>query len=209
MVENGCPVKENILEYILFPPEVTLDFLKGLKATNWAVRQAVNTKKLEIVTWVHKKCGELNRPDICSYAARIGSLEILKYLRDHGCPWNVFTCDEAAASGNLKLLKWARAEGCPWDTATFTRAASGVADPKIFEFLFREGCPWTDEVVMHLVDVSKWGLVRWAVERGCPYEEEILREAGKKGGPGMAEWVTRVLTEKRAQQRSENRWQTF
>jgi hypothetical protein len=34
-----------------------------------------------------------------------GHLEILKFLRANGCPWDVKTCTEAARNGRLEVLK--------------------------------------------------------------------------------------------------------
>ena len=47
------------------------------------------------------------------YAAENGHLEVLKWLRENGCPWNEWTCKNAAGNGHLEILKWARENGCP------------------------------------------------------------------------------------------------
>ena len=44
-----------------------------------------------------------------------GHLDILKWLRENGCPWNGYTCAYAAMNGHLEVLKWARENGCPWN----------------------------------------------------------------------------------------------
>ena len=44
-----------------------------------------------------------------------GHLETLKWARENGCPWNVWTCTYAARGGQLETLKWARENGCPWN----------------------------------------------------------------------------------------------
>jgi len=57
----------------------------------------------------------------CSHAARGGHLEVLKWAREHGCPWNengYCVCDDAASGGHLEVLKWAREHGCPWSSPT-------------------------------------------------------------------------------------------
>ena len=51
----------------------------------------------------------------CERAAFYGHLELLKWAREHNCPWDEDTCERAAFRGHLELLKWARANGCPWD----------------------------------------------------------------------------------------------
>ena len=46
-------------------------------------------------------------------AARHGQLEVLKWAREHDCPWNHRTCEAAAEGGHTELLQWARVHGCP------------------------------------------------------------------------------------------------
>jgi hypothetical protein len=54
---------------------------------------------------------------LCAAAATIGDLEGLKALRGEGgsFPWDEETCACAAYGGHLEVLKWARENGCPWD----------------------------------------------------------------------------------------------
>ena len=59
----------------------------------------------------------------CAFAAEDGHLEILKWARANGCPWDEGTCEYAAHGGHLEGLKWARENGCPWDELTLCVAA--------------------------------------------------------------------------------------
>jgi hypothetical protein len=52
-------------------------------------------------------------------------LEVLKWARHNGCPWDATTCKHAANEGNLEMLEWARDWGCPWDVDTCSWAAIG------------------------------------------------------------------------------------
>ena len=47
-------------------------------------------------------------PSVCRAAAQRGNLSVLKWLRQHGCPWDSPTSHDAAAGSHLELLKWAR-----------------------------------------------------------------------------------------------------
>ena len=69
-------------------------------------------------------------------------MQILKWLRSEGCPWDTRTCYWVAKHGHLEVLKWLRSEGCPWGASACRGAASNG----------------------HL-DVLKW-----AIDNGCPYE---------------------------------------
>ena len=47
---------------------------------------------------------------------------MLKWAREHHCPWDAWTC-EAAEFGHLDVLRWAREHECPWDERTCVSAA--------------------------------------------------------------------------------------
>jgi hypothetical protein len=56
-----------------------------------------------------------NGPAICEAIARHGNINILRWARKHGCPWNSNTCSAAGRNGHLQVLKWVRTQGCPWN----------------------------------------------------------------------------------------------
>ena len=85
---------------------------------------------------LHKTC-------ICSTIALRGDLEILKWARANGYPWNEWTCSYAAEGGYLEILKWARGNGCPWDESTCSNAAQG-GHLEVLKWARDNGCPWDD-----------------------------------------------------------------
>merc|ERR1711957_97881 len=50
----------------------------------------------------------------CQEAAKGGHLEVLKWLREEGCPWDEVTCYVAAANNELGVLRWALENECPY-----------------------------------------------------------------------------------------------
>jgi len=51
-------------------------------------------------------------------------LDILKWLREQGCPFTG-ACESAAKGGHLEVLKWLKENGCEFDEYTFLGAAQG------------------------------------------------------------------------------------
>ena len=45
----------------------------------------------------------------------------MKWLWEHGCPWDIGTCSCAADGGHLEVLKWSREHDCPWDEENVVR----------------------------------------------------------------------------------------
>ncbi|CAN0160045.1 unnamed protein product, partial [Ectocarpus sp. 12 AP-2014] len=101
-------------------------------------------KRLEVLKW----CRENGCPwdeATTSEAAREGNMEILRYAVGNGCPRNVLMCAYAAAAGHLETLKWAREEeGCGWNEATCAFAAAG-GHLEVLEWARERGAPWGEE----------------------------------------------------------------
>ena len=70
-----------------------------------------------------------------------GSVELLAWAKDNGCPWKARTCALATAGGNLKVLQYAREHGCPWSKATCEYAARG-GHLAVLVWAWERGCPW-------------------------------------------------------------------
>jgi hypothetical protein len=60
---------------------------------------------------------------VCYFAARRGSVRLLKWARENNRDWSADTCYYAAAYGHLPALKYLHENGCPWDSSTCSSAA--------------------------------------------------------------------------------------
>ena len=60
---------------------------------------------------------------VCYYAARLGSVRLLKWTRVNNLTWSVLTCYFAANTGHLPVLQYLHENGCPWNYNTCFAAA--------------------------------------------------------------------------------------
>ena len=80
--------------------------------------------RFSVVRWLYPHMDAKAKADaqllqwMCCAVAKGGHLEILKWLRKNGCPWDDNTCHFAAKNGHLECLKWARENGCHWTVTT-------------------------------------------------------------------------------------------
>jgi len=65
---------------------------------------------------------------LCMGAAQVANIEVLKFLREKGCPWGARTSTEACWYGQLELLKWLQKEGCLCDLDGFLSKCGGHLD---------------------------------------------------------------------------------
>jgi len=63
----------------------------------------------------------------CSLAAWGGHIEVVRWAREHGCPWDRWTTDNAARGGHLEVLRWAQERDCPWNESECELDSKGHA----------------------------------------------------------------------------------
>ena len=51
---------------------------------------------------------------VCEYAAKLGSVRLLKWTRENNLVWSARHCNLAASNGHLPALKYLHENGCPW-----------------------------------------------------------------------------------------------
>ena len=152
----------------------------------------------------------------CASAAESGRLDALRWLREHGSPWNERTCAWAAREGHFEVLRWAHTHGCPWD-ARACAAAANRGDVTMLRWLFRNGCPAVDKTACEQaagrgsLDVLRclrlngtpWDamtcaaaaqggqleVLKWARTNGCPWDELTTRFAGASGCDEVYRWA--------------------
>lgn len=109
----------------------------------------------------------------CAYAAKNGRLDILKWARSNGAPWDKWTCAYAAERGALDVLKWAHANGCPMDEWTCAYAAKdGRMD--VLRWARSVGCPFTEAAVDYAQEARHYDVVAYLRnERQAPSRPEV------------------------------------
>lgn len=61
-----------------------------------------------------------------------GDLEILKWARNYGCPWNENTFKNATKNEHLNILCWITKYGYPIETCSYDPHQKNVANEKIY-----------------------------------------------------------------------------
>jgi len=107
------------------------------------IAEIIKSNEINLLKWLYNNFLSSSRLMwlICRLSARNGKIDILKWARENGCPWNEDICSDAASNGHLDCLKWARENGCPWDEYTCSEAAkTGHLD--CLKWARKNGCPW-------------------------------------------------------------------
>ena len=103
---------------------------------------------------------------VCDYAARRGSLRLLKWARVNNRTWGAMTCTGAAEKGHLPALKYLHENGCPWDRNTCDYAAMNGHLPTL-KYLHENGCPWDRWTCHYAACYKHWDCLQYAVDNKC------------------------------------------
>jgi hypothetical protein len=125
---------------------------------------------------------------LCTFAAKLGQLEVLKWSRENDLPWNERKSDEAACNGHLEVLQWARENGCPWDENTCWAAASG-GQLEMLQWERANGCPWDEDTCDSAAYCGHLEVLQWAYANGCPWIEWTYAYAAMNGHLEMLQWA--------------------
>ena len=107
--------------------------------------RVAHTNKLELLKWAReeKKC-KWNERTI-NAAAEQGNLEMVKYCVANECPINTWACQFAARIGHLECLKYLREEAkAPWDSSVL-HFAHRNKHLECLRYAIGKKCPgWSD-----------------------------------------------------------------
>ena len=112
---------------------------------------------------------------VCDYAARRGSVRLLKWARENNRDWSAITCTGAAEKGHLPALKYLHENGCPWDRNTCDYAAMNGHLPTL-KYSHENGCPWDRWTCHYAACYKHWDCLQYAVDNKCEGWEEYAEE---------------------------------
>ena len=120
-------------------------------------------------------------------AAAGGELQELQWMSQQGyCSsdnWQLVSL--AAEGGHLEVVQWLVAEGyCRTPSACSSAASRGHLE--VLQWLRGRGCPWGRETLIH---AGSSHVFRWALEQGCPMDEQVSSACVSLGDLKMLQLV--------------------
>jgi hypothetical protein len=112
--------------------------------------------RVEMAMWV-LDINPQNISKLIKFAAQIGALDVLIYLRERepNISWDIDICGSAAENGHLSVLQWLRSQDppCPWDWRTCAYAAMN-GHLHVLQWLRSQDppCPW-DRTICEYISV--------------------------------------------------------
>eukprot|EP00953_Heterococcus_sp_UTEX-ZZ885_P009807 5746-Heterococcus_DN1.PRE.2 len=118
----------------------------GLAFTDYVLMGAAESSSTLKLGWLHAEQACLLPPRVSNYAARSGSTDVLRWLKERGVAFTAETCEGAAAGAHRHVLQYLRDEGCEWDETTCSAAAAS-GHLELLKWLHEQGCPWQQQEI--------------------------------------------------------------
>lgn len=175
-----------------------VDVLQWCHNVGWALGGAEGAARnghVHVLDWLFRRGRLAREGELCYAAAEGGQLDVLRWLRARGFPWDKTTYKAAlpyycyysvvvAETGNLDVLRFLHASGCPWDAsicgdghdAGMAAAQQGQVD--MLEWLHARGVPLCDsEMLAMAARRGHLAAVKWLHTHGCPWDEYVYASA--------------------------------
>ena len=125
-----------------FLPIVTWAHNKGVALDHTHLNTAATYGHFEIVKYVHHAQTSAKKYPTATilHSALRGDLRTLAWLNQKGYPWSDGICVLLARKGSLEALKYARNHGCPWGLLTIGSVRT-IIDADMLAYLVDAGCP--------------------------------------------------------------------
>jgi hypothetical protein len=109
------------------------------------------------------------------------AVDVIRWARANGCPWDSAASESAARRGNLGILQWLVAEGCPY--GDMTRAWATVRGHNdVCQWLDDRRCPDRPDVQWtHAIAGGHNEIIDWLLASGHPWPEDACKQAATHG----------------------------
>ena len=114
---------------------------------------AAEEGRLDVLKWLFEKGCPMDHTRCASRAAYTAHVHILQWMKDNGMigEWHGYHMFSAASFGHLEVVKWLRANGCPWDEDACDCAAE-YKHWDTLQYLVDNKCPGWEEAAIQYAE---------------------------------------------------------
>jgi hypothetical protein len=114
---------------------------------------AASSGSIEVVEWLRQQQGIVVDANVLSWAAGAGQIATCEHLRSTGCDWDSDACDQAVSEGKDDMLRWLREQGCPWSVSGLCTRAVRYGYTHVLDYVIEQGEVLDAEL---LTDALNW-----------------------------------------------------
>jgi hypothetical protein len=145
---------------------------------------------IDILRWLKQQQQCVFDENTTYYGAlRANNMPVLQYLHSEGVPWHDSVCGAAAAACDLQQLQWLRSKGGRLSNRVANDAASGGSVP-IFVWLQQHGVQFTLQTMLEAAENGRTELCQWLrAVADCEWSAEVCDVAAAYGHVDTLRWL--------------------
>ena len=116
------------------------------------------------------------------------NMDMVRYLCDRGCPWDIEASKNAATQGNVGALRMFYERGYPFHPDVCAAAALG-GHLLALAYARECGCLWDVRVCTRAIQVSSLVCLDYAHRHGCPWDTDTYKQALSCSNPVYAQYM--------------------
>jgi hypothetical protein len=143
----------------------------------YIARSAASSGSIEVVDWLRQQPDTVIDAGVMAAAVRADQIGMCEHLRSIGCEWDDDACDEAAVCGHSDMLRWLREHGCPWDVGDvcINAAIHGLTD--ILDYVIEQGEVLSAELLTETLNCagaySELQAAKWSRQHGAEWPDAL------------------------------------
>jgi hypothetical protein len=161
----------------------------GLELKYQVMSGAAEAASVSKVQWLHTMQGCPLYTDIAFLAARVGSVDTLRWVTNCGLTVSAATYRGAAAGAHTRVLQFLHDEERPWDS-TVCSAAAKRGHLSTLQWLHERGCPWAlDQIACHAAESGSIAMLLYLKKQGVEYDARTMDGAARKGHLAVCQFL--------------------
>jgi hypothetical protein len=152
---------------------------------------------IEVVEWLRQEQGiEFNSTSIM-WAADGGQIAMCQHLRSIGCEWTEDACAQAVMRGYFDTLCWLRENGCPWNVYEVSMAAVDLSNIEVLDYSEVLDAELLTDLLAYAGSCNSLEAAQWLRQRGAEWPV-VLRDTTSTQGDGE-QWSDDMIAWARAE----------
>jgi hypothetical protein len=167
--------------------------------TDYIACWAATSGSVEAVEWLRQQPGIVIDANVLAWAAGTGQIALCKHLHSAGCNLSADACTHAAGGHHPGMLRWLREHGCPWDASEVITAAGFNGCTEILDYVVQQGEALSTELLTVALNCAgsynHLEAAQWLRQRGAGWPAVL----GAGENPDIRPWRDAMVVWARAE----------
>jgi hypothetical protein len=121
---------------------------------NSILSAAASSGNVKMTAWVKQQPGVVCNWRAMNSAAAYGRTAVCEYLHAEQCGWSASVCFCAACHNHVDTLRWLHEHGCPWDAVTTAEVGAENGNGDILLYMQQEGIVFTAVQLTKMLNIA-------------------------------------------------------